>query len=167
MSGTHPANMFVCECITQALFRLMKRRPYHKITVTGLVQEARVSRNSFYRNYPGIEDIIRRFLAEKTSRWWSDFIVSPDRYPHVISEMFYHFLDMKEEIDLLYRAGLSHLLMEHIVLCGKQSLTGEWKNTYQTAFLSGALCGLVNEWILRGMKESPEKMEQIFSNHEI
>ena len=67
MSGTHPANMFVCECITQALFRLMKRRPYHKITVTGLVQEAGVSRNSFYRNYPGIEDIIRR--QSLTGEW--------------------------------------------------------------------------------------------------
>lgn len=167
MRRTHPANMFVCECITQSLFRLMKRKPYNKITVTDLVQEAGVSRNSFYRNYQSTEEIIRQFLEEKTSKWWSEFIAYPDRYPHVISEMFYHFLDMKEEIDLLYRAGLSHLLMEHIVLCGKQSLTGEWKNTYQTAFLSGALCGLVNEWILRGMKESPEKMEQIFSNHEI
>ena len=106
-------------------------------------------------------------MEEKTSKWWSEFIAYPDRYPHVISEMFYHFLDMKEEIDLLYRAGLSHLLMEHIVLCGRQSLTGELKNAYQTAFMSGALCGLVNEWILRGMKESPEEMEQIFSNHEI
>lgn len=38
---------------------------------------------------------------------------------------------MKEEIDLLYRAGLSHLLMEHIVLCGRQSLTGELKGQLQ------------------------------------
>ena len=166
MKRTHPTNMFVCECITQSLFRLMKRKSYNKITVTDLVQEAGVSGNSFYRNYQSTEEIIRQFLREKTAKWWSEFIAYPDRYPHVISEMFYHFLDMKEEIDLLYRAGLSHLLMEHIVLCGKQSLTGELKNTYQTAFMSGALCGLVNEWILQGMKESPEEMEQIFLNHE-
>lgn len=131
MRRTHPANMFVCECITQSLFRLMKRKPYNKITVTDLVQEAGVSRNSFYRNYQSTEEIIRQFWEEKTSKWWSEFIAYPDRYPHVISEMFYHFLDMKEEIDLLYRAGLSHLLMEHIVLCGRQSLTGELKGQLQ------------------------------------
>ena len=78
----------------------------------------------------------------------------------------YHPLHWHEEIELLYRTGLSHLLMEHIVRCGKQSRTGEWKNTYQTAFLSGALCGLVNEWVLQGMKDSPEKMEQIFLKQE-
>lgn len=82
--------------------------------------------------------------------------------PHVISEMFFHFLSIKEEIDLLYHAGLSHLLMEHIILCGKLSKTGEIKNAYQIAFMSGGLCGLVNEWVLRGMKDEPEKMEQIF-----
>ena len=52
MKRTHPANVFVCECITQSLFRLMKRKAYNKITVTDLVREAGVSRNSFYRLKP-------------------------------------------------------------------------------------------------------------------
>ena len=163
MERTHPANIFVCECITQALFRLMKRKPYHEITVTDIVREAGVSRNSFYRNYQSIQEIITQFLEQKTSEWWNEFITCPDRHPHVISEMFCHFLNMKEEIDILYHAGLSYLLMEHIIRCGKLSQTGEIKNTYQTAFMSGGLCGIVNEWIVQGMKESPEKMEQIFS----
>ena len=164
MERTHPVNIFVCECITQSLFRLMKRKPYHEITVTDIVREAGVSRNSFYRNYQGIEEIISQFLEQRTSEWWNRFIVCPDRYPHVISEMFFHFLSMREEIGLLYHAGLSYLLMNHIVQCGKQSHTGEIQDTYQTAFMSGGLCGLVNEWVLRGMKDEPEKMEQIFKN---
>lgn len=167
MKRTHPANVFVCECITQSLFRLMKRKAYNKITVTDLVREAGVSRNSFYRNFQSTEEIIRQFLENQTSKWWDEFITCPDRYPHVISELFRYLLDMKDEIELLYRAGLSHLLMEHIVLCGKQSLTGELRNAYQTVFMSGALCGMVNEWVLRGMAETPEEMEQMFSNHEV
>ena len=167
MRRTHPTNMFVCECITQSLFRLMKRKPYNKITVTDLVQEAGVSRNSFYRNYQSTEEIIRQFLEEGTSKWWSEFIAYPDRYPHVIAEMFRHFLDMREEIDLLYRAGLSHLLMEHIVLCGKQSLTDELKSTYQTAFMSRRTLRLGKRMDITGDEESPEEMEQMFSNHEI
>ena len=165
MERTHPANIFVCECITQALFRLMKRKPYHEITVTDIVREAGVSRNSFYRNYQNIQEIITQFLEQKTSEWWNEFITCPDRHHHVISEMFRHFLNMKEEIDLLYHAGLSYLLMEHIIRCGKLNQTGEIKNTYQTAFMSGGLCGIVNEWIVQGMKESPEKMEQFFQNN--
>ena len=122
MKRTHPTNAFVCECITQSLFNRYTYKTYHKITVTDLVREAGVSRNSFYRNYQSIEEIIRQFLEERTSRWWDGLITCPDRYPHVISEMFQHFLDMREEIELLYRTDLSHLLMEHIV--GAESRAG-------------------------------------------
>ena len=146
--------------------QLLQGKKIDDISVSELTRQAQVGRVSFYRNYQSIEEIIRQFLEERTSRWWDGLIACPDRYPHAISEMFQHFLDMREEIELLYRTGLSHLLMEHIVRCGKQSRTGEWKNTYQTAFLSGALCGLVNEWVLQGMKDSPEKMEQIFLKQE-
>ena len=168
MRRTHPTNMFVCECITQSLFRLMKRKPYNKITVTDLVQEAGVSRNSFYRNYQSTEEIIRQFLEEGTSKWWSEFIAYPDRYPHVIAEMFRHFLDMREEIDLLYpcrtfssahgaycsmrQAKFDGRIEEHISngLYVRRTLRLGKTNGY---------CG--------GMEESPEEMEQMFSNHEI
>lgn len=160
MERRHPANLFVRDCITKALFKLMKSKNYHDITVSALVKTAGVSRNSFYRNYQSIEDILRQYLVEQTSQWWNEYIADPN--PNIIAETFQHFLNMREEILLLYRAGLSHLLMEHIILCGKQSLTGEVSNAYQTAFMSGGLCGLTNEWILRGMKEAPAEMQALF-----
>ena len=51
MERRHPANLFVRDCITKALFKLMKSKNYHDITVSALVKTAGVSRNSFYRNY--------------------------------------------------------------------------------------------------------------------
>ena len=164
MERKHPANLFVRACITKALFKLMKKKDYRAISVSELVKTAGVSRNSFYRNYQSFDEILRQYLMGKTTAWWSEFIACPDRYPHIINEMFRHFLDMQEEIVLLYKAGLSHLFMEHIILCGKESLTGEIQNAYQTAFMSGGLCGVTNEWILRGMKETPDEMERIFLN---
>lgn len=164
MERKHPANLFVRDCITKALFKLMKKKNYHDISISELVKTAGVSRNSFYRNYQSVDDILCQYLIEKASAWWAGFIANPNKYPHVIAEMFRHFLDMKEEINILYKAGLSHILMLHIVSCGKESLTGEISNAYQTAFMSGGLCGLTNEWILRGMKETPDEMEIIFHN---
>ena len=160
MERRHPANLFVRECITKALFMLMKNKDYKDITVSAIVKTAGVSRNSFYRNYQSIEDILRQYLIEQTSRWWAEYLAH--LHPNVIEETFQHFLNMREEILLLYKAGLSHLLMEHIALCGKQSLTGEISNAYQTAFMSGGLWGLTNEWILRGMKETPQQMQAFF-----
>lgn len=164
MERRHPANLFVRDCITKALFRLMKKKDYHDISISELVNTAGVSRNSFYRNYQSREDILRQYLEDKTSAWWSDFITQPDRYIHVIGEVFQHLLSMKEEINLIYGAGLSWLLMEHIFLCGRQSLTGEVDSDYRTAFMSGGLWGLTNEWVLRGMKETPDEMEKLFKD---
>lgn len=160
MERKHPANLFVRDCITKALFKLMKSKNYQDITVSALVKTAGVSRNSFYRNYQSIEDILRQYLAEQTSQWWNKYIANPN--PNIIAETFQHFLNMQKEILLLYKAGLSHLLMEHIVMCGRESLTGEVSNAYQTAFMSGGLCGLTNQWILRGMKETLAEMQALF-----
>lgn len=162
MERRNPANLFVRDCITKALFKLMRKKPFGGITVSKLVEVAGVSRNSFYRNYQSLEDILRQYMMDQTTAWWSGFIANPDRYPHVIAEMFEHFEDMQEAISLIYKADRSYLLMEHIALCGKQSLTGVLDNAYKTAFMSGGLWGLTNEWVLRGMVESPSKMEALF-----
>lgn len=164
MERKHPANLFVRDCITKALFKLMAKKDYHEISISELVRVAGVSRNSFYRNYQSVEEIIRQDLNEKTTTWWDDFIVDSNRYPHVIAEMFQLFLSMKAEINLLYKANLSYILMEHIISCGKESLIGGLSNVYQTAFMSGGLWGIANEWVLRGMKEMPDEMERLFFN---
>lgn len=121
------------------------------------------NKNTLTLDEVSIEDIIRQHMTEQTKKWWDEYMAN--LHPHVIEETFQHFLDMKEVIELLYKANLSHLLMEHIFICGKQSLTGELHNTYQTAFTSGGLWGLTNEWVLRGMKESPKEMEELFRMH--
>lgn len=160
MKRKHPVNLFVRDCMTKALFKLMKKMDYHDITISALVKSAGVSRNSFYRNYSSIEDILRQYLAEQTSQWWEKYIQDPN--PYIIKEIFRHLLSMQEEIFLIYQAGLSYLLMEHIVLCGKESLNDEVGRIYQTAFMSGGLCGLAHQWILRGMKETPDEMQALF-----
>ncbi len=160
MERKNAANIFVRECITQALLKLMKQGKYYDITVSELVKTAGVSRNSFYRNYESIDDILKQHLEERTAKWWDNYIKNPNG--DIIAEVFRHFLDMKEVITLLYSQNLSHLLSEHIVMCGKLSLTGSIENAYKTAYMSGGLFGIADEWIKNGMKESPEQMQAIF-----
>ncbi|MDP6968217.1 MAG: TetR/AcrR family transcriptional regulator [Gammaproteobacteria bacterium] len=44
--------------IADALFRLFKKYDYEKITVSQITAEAGVARNTFYRNFSSIEDIL-------------------------------------------------------------------------------------------------------------
>lgn len=106
MKRKHPANLLVRDCITTALFNLMKKKDYREITISEIVKTAGVSRNSFYRNYQSIEDIIRQYMTERTAKWWTEYM--ENLHPHVIEETFQHFLDMKEVIQLLYKYRREH-----------------------------------------------------------
>ena len=44
--------------IEQALLRLMTQKSYMDITVTDIVQEAKVARVSFYRNFASISEVL-------------------------------------------------------------------------------------------------------------
>lgn len=44
--------------IADALFRLLKRKPFQQISVTELCQEAAIGRKTFYRNFEKREDVI-------------------------------------------------------------------------------------------------------------
>lgn len=161
MQRKNSANLIVRESITHALFKLMQKKPLREITVSELVKTAGVSRNSFYRNFQSLEDILRQYLQDETSNWWEAFSVKPP--VHIFREIFTFLLSMKLEINLIYKAGLSHMLMDLFVLCSKdeETDTSDIHTIYKNAANAGALWGLANEWILREMRETPEEMEAI------
>jgi AcrR family transcriptional regulator len=63
--------------LTEALFQLLEKKSLEEIKVTELVTRAGVSRMAFYRNYQGLEDIIRQYFAPKLSRMF-DNVIFPD-----------------------------------------------------------------------------------------
>lgn len=57
------AQTLVCECITDALFRLMKSKPLQDISITELTRVAGVGRVSFYRNFETKIDVLDQKLG--------------------------------------------------------------------------------------------------------
>ena len=57
-------NIFVRECITQSLFKLLEKKEFADITITDLITKAGVSRMGFYRNYVSKEDVIESYILE-------------------------------------------------------------------------------------------------------
>ena len=45
------------ECLTEALFSLMKEYDFEQITVTRLCEKAGVSRNTFYKTFGSVRDV--------------------------------------------------------------------------------------------------------------
>lgn len=155
-------NQIIRECITEALLILMQKQPFQEITVMELTKKAGVGRVSFYRNYDSKESVLVAKLDEEVIKWWGTF--SPTSTKDYITALFEHCLDVKEILILLYKQRLSHLLIENINNCFGFLGGDKDEVAYSKACLSGCVFGVLNEWISRGMVDTPEKMGTLLSN---
>ena len=78
--------------------------------------------------------------------------------------LFHHFTENKAFYLTLHRQGLSSILLDTIKKT--MDLTPQLPNNvaYGRAWLSYAVYGLIEEWIGRGMIESPAEMNTIIIN---
>lgn len=145
--------------VTAALLKLMETRPYQAISISELASAAEVSRSSIYRNFADKDDVLRRHLQNLMKEWSRDFEAMPGQ--NLSDSLLRHFYANRNFYLLLYRSGLSWMLHESIkAACG---LTTDMPPilAYGTASIAGALFGWTDEWISRGMKETPEELKEL------
>lgn len=63
-SRKNKTNIFVRECITQSLFKLLEKKDFECISITDIITKAGVSRMGFYRNYSSKEDVIESYILD-------------------------------------------------------------------------------------------------------
>lgn len=165
MRKKNEAHLMVMESLPEALLQLMEQKPLADINVSELCQRAGVSRVSFYRNYDSMQDILIQYLKQITDEWWTGFSQKGEQefYQSFWSELLEQYRQNEKLIKLLYKNNASYVLKEHIFTCCDSSNASDEQDAYARAALAGAIYGLVDEWIGRGMKEFPES----FSIHKI
>lgn len=155
---------YVCTQVTAALLRLMETSEYQAISISELAAAAQVSRSSVYRNFIDKDDILQRHLKRLIEAWKQSFEAAQGQ--DFSGSMLRHFYANRDFYLLLYRSGLSWMLHENIKnACG---LRPDMPSVaaYGTASFAGALFGWVDEWISRGMKETPEELEMLEKEYE-
>lgn len=156
-------NSYVKNQITQALIKLMKNNTFDEIKITSIVKEAQVGRASFYRNFSNKEDVLKQYLIHLIQEWGTEFEKSND--PNLLVEsLFGHYSKYSEFYKLLYTSNLFHLVLDNIkAVCGPKPEQDSLQ-AYTSAWFAYGLFGWINEWIARGMKESPKEMAQLDKN---
>ncbi len=152
-------NSYVREQITKTLIDMLEEQSLDRISIRTLTDQAGVGRVSFYRNYESKEDILRQ-ESERLIRLWGE------QYDHAPTEAFEsQFLNLFDFIKhnsrfyrILYRAGLSTILMETIVRVVNPGEEPNNTAAYIKSFWSYGIFGWVNEWIRRDMPESGDQM---------
>ena len=160
MNKKQEANAFVKECITAALLEMMREQTFQSITITSLIQKAGVGRMSFYRNFGNKEEILRQYLNQLIIAWGKE--AEKDTSGNFEEVLFRHYYQHKELFSLLYRDGLSYLILQNIKhVCGpKEGQTNV--AAYASAWLAYGLYGWIDDWFHRGMPETPSEMGQLW-----
>ena len=62
---------YVMDRITHSLIELMNETPIGNISICAVIDNAEVSRNSFYRHFQDKDDILRYYISSETEQWLS------------------------------------------------------------------------------------------------
>lgn len=161
--------------ITKALIDLLQKQPIDDISITALTEKAKVSRNAFYNNFNGMEDVLKEVYREahkeafgtkfnkldyfKSQTFIKDLIRFFDKNTLLLlALMKWNLLDYIAQ----YNTKLTN---EYIKQCDDQIIKDNAE--YFTVFLWGKYFNLCTLWILKGKQESYEDIYQIilYFNH--
>lgn len=151
-------HLVVEQSLTEALFRLMDKKPFSEITITELINCAGVARSTYYRNYNSKEDIIRAFLKDIFQSFREEYPavsikdrLSDDYFEHVAKYVFRY----RNSLSTIHKAGLSSLYLESLnsyllETTDRDPSVCEEDKMYIYA-LAGAQFNLIFNYILPGM----------------
>lgn len=149
--------------IADALFSLMKRKPFQQISVTEICEEAAIGRKTFYRNFELREDVIDFQLDLMCEKYKKELVsLSLEQYLH------HHFAYVQKNADYfitLYKNGLSSLVSEKFEVLLPDTMP-VWSNNpieqeYRSAYIIAGIEAIQRVWISRGCKESIEQVVAI------
>ena len=154
------SNKVTKECLRIAMFKLMGREDFEKISITEIAKCAGVSRVAFYRNYASKEDLVEDICQKLFSRLAES--VKSERFRTVRKAWYTIFFQTIRENSEYFRIYLNAnlrfgdgMILESVY----PSSTAE--DHYINAAREGAFMNVLTDWFRSGMKESAEEMGEI------
>lgn len=164
MENSRKTTGFLKECMADALLLLMEKKPFQKITVNEIAAAAGVNRSTWFRNFSSKSGALTFKLEHLWDLWCQDHgLAGQWRYTLSNASDFFRFTYSIRRILLtIYQAGIQSAVYDalyHIMIgrCAADVL-----ERYQGRFYSYGLFGLLNEWLARDFRETPEEMTEMF-----
>lgn len=150
--------------IFDALFSLMKTKSLGTISITDVAQRAGVSRQSIYRNFSCIEEILIQFFEELFVSFVNNVKnANINASSKVYIAFFAEFYVNKDKVLVIQRSGGEDLLIK--ILWNFQSrFLNPNDNTiekYGKKYQLAGVVGVTVEWIQSGMNIDPDKLGEI------
>ena len=146
--------------IADALFSLMKRKPFQQITVTEICEEAAIGRKTFYRNFDLREDVIDFQLDLLCAEYEKEMMTIP-----LEKRLCQHFAFVQKNMDyfvIMYRSGLISQLHEKFAVFLPDTMPVWTKDPveqeYRSQYIIAGIEAIQRVWVERGFKETLEEV---------
>jgi AcrR family transcriptional regulator len=156
------------EYIAESLLILMGNKPFEEIKINEITAKAGVNRSTYYRNFQSKTDIVVSYSKNMMYEFLEDFSEEDSSLETYLFKMFSHFYNYKKELLLIYKQGLSSLILEslHEMFSNdprSSSLTFEerCKKYYHT----GGIYNTLLLWFADEMSTPPKRMGEITFSH--
>lgn len=155
--------------IEQALFRLMNKYEYEKISVTDIVNKAGVGRATFYRYFKRKEDVINYYFEHNKKR----FLFEQRYYPRckedfidLVSNVFAKFKENIEIFKLIRKARLEYIYLDYLNRHFAEKFADEYPNESKLApyVYAGMLFNVSMAWLDGGCAESVNALAALVVN---
>ncbi len=153
--------------ILDAFLELLEEKGYGSISVSDIISRSGVARSTFYRHYTSVYDVLIQLGYYLGARLKSaSGSATPDFFDRkYLIDLFSSFQSLSHEFTILDNAGVpTHLfeLVVHYYEVELGTMSTLSPQRYSLYYYAGAFCCVVSHWMETGMKESPEKMADIF-----
>ena len=157
--------------IEEALFKLMEKEPYHKITIQEIADMAQLSRRTFYRNYGVKEDVILGYFHRICKEYEANLRIADNLSLSGIATVF--FSTMQKHLDFLFLINKNNLVellireMDVFLLPLHQELKGKSYDDdleltrIALTFSIGGFGRILVLWLNEGAKKTPEELAML------
>lgn len=161
--GTAAPSDYLKECIADALLILLKEKPVEKLTVDEIVQKAGVGRVTYFRAFRSKQEAITfKFIKMWEQYCEANDVKVRDSFDLNNARHFFNYnYAIRHILETVYRAGLQEAVHESFY---QIMLTMEHEpdipKLYRESFYAHGLYGLLDAWVKRDFRETPEEMAQ-------
>ena len=158
-------NTYVKNQLLKTLLKKLKKQSIDSIVISDLIEQAGVSRVSFYRNYASKEDILIQEERRLFSGWSKEYNKgNEDNHKDFNKELLDFYYSNKDFYLTIYNAGLKSIIMDTLLSEAKIDDTDPNPLAYFKSSIAYMIYGWIDEWMKRGMVESGTELSKIIND---
>jgi len=166
----NPISVKSRKLIMQALLNLMQEKEYSSITITELVQNAKLVRKTFYRNFKNKDEVLDEFIEYLFQGYFKMLENLTEKNQLEIIKAYFIFWKAYASILKLLEKNnlLTVILTKYDELLPKinsyydgSPADDSMQSCYEDAYTSGGYWRLLCKWIQRDFRETPEEMADL------